>query len=171
LFRGKYAIYYGEQEVTKEEDEEEKDYEAILFGTALHYTLEMLSTFSIMGVADALLATKNRYGLHLSQHAIEQIKSRVLELVTNEHFQKLLEGADIKREQSLSFNEELKQIDLLLEYEQKCVVIEYKSSKKYHQKHLRQVRHYKRAIESIVKKPTTGILIYLLEEGVEFIGV
>jgi len=84
---------------------------------------------------------------------------------------KLLEGADMKREQSLSFNEELKQIDLLLEYEQKCVVIDYKSSKKYHQKHLRQVRHYKRAIESIVKKPTTGILVYLLEEGVEFIGV
>ena len=163
--------YYGEQEVNKEDDEEEKDYEAILFGTALHYTLEMLPSFSIMGLADAMLATKNRYGLQLSPQAIEQIKSRVLALVTNERFKKLLEGATVSREQSLSFNEELKQIDLLLEYEQKCVVIDYKSSKKYHQKHLRQVGYYKRAIESIVKKPTTGILVYLLEEGVEFIGV
>ncbi len=164
--------YYGEQEVNKEDEEEEKDYEAILFGTALHYTLEMLPSFSIMGLADALLATKNRYGLQLTTQAIEQIKSRVLALVTNEYFKKLLEGATISREQSLSFNKELKQIDLLLEYEHKCVVIDYKSSKKYHQKHLRQVGYYKRAIESIVKKPTTGILIYLLEEEmIEFVGV
>jgi len=163
--------HYGTQEVNKEEDEEEKDYEAILFGTALHYTLEMMSTFSLMGLADAMAATKNRYGLQLSSQKLEEIKKRVLELVTSSRFQKFLEGAKATSEQSLSFNDELKQIDLLVENEKEFMVIEYKSSKKYHLKHVAQVKLYKEAIESIKKKPTRGVLVYLLEDGVEFVGV
>ena len=163
--------HYGTQEVNKEDDEEEKDYEAILFGTALHYTLEMMSSFSLMGMAEAMAATKNRYGLLLTNKKLEEIKKRVLDLVTNSHFQKLLEGAKVSNEQSLSFEEELKQVDLLLEYESKCVVLDYKSSKKYQQKHTSQVKHYKKAIQSIMGKPTTGILVYLLEDGIEFVGI
>ena len=163
--------HYGTQEVNKEEEEEEKDYDAILFGTALHYTLEMMSSFSLMGMAEAMAATKNRYGLLLTDKKLEEIKKRVLDLVTNKHFQKLLDGAEVSNEQSLSFEDELKQVDLLLTYENKCVVLEYKSSKKYHLKHVSQVKHYKKAIQSIVGKPTTGVLVYLLEDGVEFVGV
>jgi exodeoxyribonuclease V beta subunit len=163
--------HYGTQDLNKEEDDEEKDYDAILFGTALHYTLEMMSSFSLMGMAEAMAATKNRYGLLLTTQKLEEIKKRVLDLVTNSHFQKLLEGANVSNEQSLSFEDELKQVDLLLEYENKCVVLDYKSSKKYHLKHVSQVRHYKKAIQSIVGKPTTGVLVYLLEDGVEFVGI
>ncbi|CAA6818936.1 MAG: Helicase [uncultured Sulfurovum sp.] len=163
--------HYGTQEVNKEEEEDEKDYDAILFGTALHYTLEMTSSFSLMGMAEAMAATKNRYGLVLSEQKLAEIKKRVLDLVTNGHFKKLLEGASVHSEQSLAFEDELKQVDLLLEYEEKCVVIDYKSSKKYHLKHVSQVRHYKKAVQSILKKPTTGIIIYLLEDGTEFVGV
>ena len=50
--------HYGTQELNKEEDEDEKDYDAILFGTALHYTLEMMSSFSLMGMAEAMAAAK-----------------------------------------------------------------------------------------------------------------
>ncbi len=163
--------HYGTQESNKEEEEEEKDYDAILFGTALHYTLEMMSSFSLMGMAEAMAATKNRYGLLLTTQKLEAIKKRVLDLVTNKQFQKLLVDATISNEQSLAFEEELKQIDLLLTYDNKCVVLEYKSSKKYHLKHLAQVKQYKKAIQSIIGKPTTGILVYLLEERVEFVGV
>jgi exodeoxyribonuclease V beta subunit len=173
LVEGKGSLsitHYGTQDLNKEEDEEEKDYDAILFGTALHYTLEMMSSFSLMGMAEAMAATKNRYGLLLTTQKLEEIKKRVLDLVTNSHFQKLLEGAEVSNEQSLSFEEELKQVDLLLTYENKCVVIDYKSSKKYHLKHVSQVRHYKKAIQSIVGKPTTGVLVYLLEDKTEFVG-
>jgi exodeoxyribonuclease V beta subunit len=130
-----------------------------------------MSTFSLMGLADAMAATKNRYGLQLSSHRLAEIKKRVLELVTSSRFQKLLEGATVSVEQSLSFNDELKQVDLLLEYENRCLVIDYKSSKKYQLKHVAQVGLYKRAIESIKKKPTQGVLVYLLDEGTEFVGV
>lgn len=71
----------------------------------------------------------------------------------------------------MAFDDRVKQIDLLLTYSSHCIVIDYKSSKKYHQKHVTQVRYYKKAINSILKKETRGIIIYLLESGVEFFEV
>jgi len=163
--------HYGTQEVNKEEEEDEKDYEAILFGTAIHYSLEMLSSFSIMALADAMLATKNRFGQQLSSASFEEIKKRVLTLVTSERFQKLLEGATLQNEQAFSFNNELRQIDLLVETEQRITVVEYKSSKKYHLKHVAQVKAYKEAMSVLKRKETRGVIVYLLEGGVEFVGV
>ncbi len=163
--------HYGVQDVLKSDEEDEKDYEALLFGSALHYVLEMIRDFSIIGLAEAINATKNRYGLELNEEKFLDIKNRVLELITNKRFKKLLEGATISTEQSLAFNNELKQIDLLLTYEKHCMVIDYKSSKKYHLKHVSQVRHYKKAIENIEGKQTRGMIVYLLESGVEFFEV
>ena len=163
--------HYGIQDITPEEDEDEKDYEALLFGSALHYCLEMMNSFSIMELAEAINATRNRYGLELDRRKMDDIKNRVLELVTNERFKKLLEKATISTEQSLSYNEELKQVDLLLSYDKHCVVIDYKSSKKYHLRHRSQVSYYKNAVETIMAKQTRGIIIYLLESGVEFFEV
>ena len=163
--------HYGVQEVNKPEEEDEKDYDAILFGTALHYTLEMMSSFTIMGLADAMIASKNRYGLQLNDEKFADIKNRILELITHNRFKKLLEGATTSNEQSLSFNDEIKQIDLLLSYENHYLVIDYKSSKKYHQEHRKQVRNYKDAIESIMGKQTRGMIVYLLDDGVELVEV
>jgi len=163
--------HYGVQEITKEDDEDEKDYDALLFGSAMHYCLEMMNSFSIMELAEAINATKNRYGLELDNRKMDDLKKRVLELITNERFKKLIAGATISTEQSISFNQELKQIDLLLRYKNHCVVIDYKSSKKYHLEHVNQVKHYKKAIESIEKKQTRGIIIYLLEANLEFFEI
>jgi len=161
--------HYGVQEVLKEEEEEEKDYDAILFGTALHYTLEMMSSFTVMSLADALIASKNRYGQQLNAKQFTDIRKRILDLITDNHFKKLLEGAITSNE--LSFNDELKQIDLLLTYENHYLVMDYKSSKKYHQEHRKQVRAYKDAVEHIMGKQTRGIIVYLLDDGVELVEV
>ena len=158
---------YGVQETPTLEEEEEKDYEAILFGTALHYALEMLSHFDREGLALAMMALKNRYGQQLSDISMDQIEKRILELIENKTFQERLVGAKITKEQSLSFEGELKQIDLLLDYENHCVVVDYKSSKKYMLKHEKQVRYYQKAIQAITGKRTEGLVIYLLEEKIE----
>jgi len=163
--------HYGIQELNKEEEEDEKDYDALLFGSAMHYCLEMMNSFSIMELAEAINATKNRYGLELNSQKIDEIKGRILELITNNRFKKILDKAEITTEQSISFNHELKQIDLLLTYEDYSIVIDYKSSKKYHLKHLTQVNHYKKAIENILEKPTRGMIVYLLDSGVEFFEI
>ena len=157
---------YGTQEVLSADEEEEKDYEAILFGTALHYTLEMLGTFDKESLDAAMLSLKNRYGQQLPDPSIEQIAIRIKHLIDHKVFQQILDGATVRKEQSLSFEGELKQIDLLLEYADHCLVIDYKSSKKYALKHEKQVRYYQKAIDNITGKRTEGRIIYLLEEEI-----
>ncbi len=145
---------YGTQEVVKEEEEGEKDYEAILFGTALHYALEMLGAFDEVSLVHAMTALQNKYGQQLSKTSIEQIRKRVSSLINHTGFLRLLEEAKVRKEQSLSFEGELKQIDLLLEYDDSNVVVDYKSSKKYALKHQQQVGYYKKAIANITGKKT-----------------
>ncbi|MCD6212662.1 MAG: RecB-like helicase [Sulfurovum sp.] len=158
---------YGTQEVVKHEEDSEKDHEAILFGTALHYALEMLGAFDEASLDTAMNALQNRYGQVLSSVQIEEIRDRILRLVSDSHFQTLLEGASLSKEQSLSFNGELKQIDLLLEYDNSYLVVDYKSSKKFNIKHQNQVNFYKKAIENITSKPTSGAIVYLLEKEID----
>jgi len=159
--------HYGKQEVKTEENEEEKDYEAILFGTALHYTLEMLNDFDEASLSLAIMALQNRYGQQLGAERIGEVEVRVKNLIEDEAFQQIVEGSKISKEQLLSFEGELKQIDLLLEYENYMRVVDYKSSKKYALKHQAQVRHYQKAIANITGKRTEGLIVYLLENGVE----
>ncbi len=158
---------YGTQETPEHEDEEEKDYEAILFGTALHYALEMLGAFDEASVRVAMTALQNKYGQQLTPQGLDEIARRVHALVAHSEFQALLVGATIRKEQSLSFEGELKQIDLLLEYEDYNLVIDYKSSKKYGLKHQSQVGYYKKAIANITGKRTEGLVVYLLGDGVQ----
>jgi exodeoxyribonuclease V beta subunit len=162
---------YGTQETPEREDETEKDYEAILFGTALHYVLEMLGRFDEVSLGTAMTALQNKYGQQLTLQSIDEIEKRVKALIANEDFQTLLQNATIRKEQSLSFEGELKQIDLLLEYEDYNLVIDYKSSKKYSLKHQNQVGYYKKAIANITGKKTEGMVVYLLNEGIELLNL
>jgi len=162
---------YGTQETPEVEEEEEKDYEAILFGTALHYALEMLGSFDEVSLEQSMVSVQNKYGQALSTQVRKQIKYRIDSLIRDEAFHSLLHHAKIRKEQSLTFEGELKQIDLLLEYEEYNLVIDYKSSKKYASKHQNQVRYYQKAITQITGKRTEGLIIYLLEEGIELINL
>jgi len=88
-------------------------------------------------------------------------------LIEEESFQILLADATWTQEQSLCFGGEVKQIDLLLEYKTHCLVVDYKTSKKYQFKHQNQVEFYQKAIEKITQKRTEGVIVYLLEDKIE----
>jgi exodeoxyribonuclease V beta subunit len=162
---------YGIQEKAESADEEERDIEAIRFGIALHYALEMLGAFTPDALEEAMTAMQNRYGQMLEKAQIEDIRQRITRLLTDARFMQLLEGAKIGRERALSYRGELKQIDLLLEYDDHALVIDYKSSAKYENKHRAQVRYYMQAIETLTGKPTEGMLIYLEKEENRFISL
>jgi exodeoxyribonuclease V beta subunit len=127
----------------------------------------MLGNFDEASLHSAMLSLKNRYGQMLTDQNLDQIEKRIKNLLAHKSFQQVLDGAKITKEQSLSFEGELKQIDLLLEYEDHCLVIDYKSSKKYTVKHQNQVRYYQKAIEKITGKRTEGMIIYLTEEEID----
>jgi len=163
--------HYGTQETPEREEEEEKDYEAILFGTALHYGLEMLGSFTLEALPLAMMAVQNRYGNALSSQQLEEIAHRMRMLLDTPAFLALLEGATIRKEQSFAFEGALKQIDLLLEYETHHLIVEYKSSKKYAIKHQNQVGYYRKAIQKITGKESRGVVVYLLEDGIELLNL
>ncbi|RUM73173.1 MAG: RecB-like helicase, partial [Sulfurovum sp.] len=161
---------YGTQEVPqpdRDDESEEIDHQAILFGTALHYTLEMMAAFDPESLETALAAMQSRYGQKLSSEQMEDIAGRLASLLENEEVMRLFEGAKVYKERALSYRGELKQVDLLLEYPDHYLVIDYKSSKKGMLKHQAQVSSYVQAIRSLTGKETKGMILYLLKERIE----
>ncbi|MDD5405444.1 MAG: RecB-like helicase [Sulfurovaceae bacterium] len=163
--------YYGVQENTKKEEREIVSSEDVIFGTALHYTLEMLPSFDVNAIQFAMESLYQRYGRVLGEKALKGIKNRIDSLIFNQEFISLLDGALLYREQSLSYNANIKQIDLLLSYDNKCTVVDYKSSPKEKDKHIKQVKEYCAAIKKITGKPTNGLIVYLLEDKIDIISL
>jgi exodeoxyribonuclease V beta subunit len=163
--------FYGKQELehSKEEDENElKEFDKIYFGEALHYALELISFLhpDFKALKEALL---HSYGELLEEEEIKEIIARVENLLKHQKFQELLKEAKVFKEQTISFNKNIYQIDLLLDYETSSCVVDYKSSKKFHNKHIQQVKEYQEAIQNIKNKKTKAYLIYLLPNKIELI--
>ncbi|NWF66781.1 MAG: RecB-like helicase, partial [Campylobacterales bacterium] len=158
---------YGLQEdfVTLKKDEI-LDYKAINFGIAMHYTLEILSTFSMESLENAIKSTYNRFGNLLSQDEFSDIKNRVSMLLENQLFQKMLDGK-VYKEQPISYMGELKQLDLFIEKESEIIVCDYKSATFRQKEYKNQVLEYSKALNDIFKKPTIGFLIFLHKDSVE----
>ena len=160
---------YGRQELPpdEEEDDEGPDYEAIWLGTGLHYALEMMEDFLPEEIPAALDALRNRYGVLLGEEGVASVAHRLEVLMECEAFLTLTKGARISREQPLARRGRIRQIDLLLDWSDRRVVVDYKSSKKFAEKHRKQVEEYCAMLESIDGKATEGVLLYLTEEGAE----
>ncbi len=158
---------YGVQKL-EEKEEKEYDYYAALFGTALHYTLENLKDFTLESLGFAIESTKNRFGAILSEEEILDIKSRITMLIKSSKFQDLIKDSKIFKETPFSFEGELFQVDLMLEKENKILIIDYKSSPKEFYKHKKQVLNYCKIISKLTNKKTEGLIYYLLKEEIFF---
>ena len=163
---------YGQQgDIIKEEsEEEEKDQHAIEFGLALHYTLEMMASFDVDAVDEAISVTMNRYGAYLEMADFESIKKRVSHLVADEKFKALCLGV-ITKERAISYKGELRYIDLLVQQEDGWVIMDYKSAKSHSEQYHKQVGFYKQAVASITNEKVSGYLVYLLEDRCEIVEV
>ncbi len=155
----------GAQENRKKEKEQKEHIQAINFGLALHYMLEIIKDFHESSIEEAFWAMKNRYEMLLKEGESEIIKQRVEKLLVDECFLTLVDGKCLK-EQPISYKGELKQIDLLVEREEDVVVIDYKSSSSKQAAHVKQVAYYKEAIGKIVEKKVLAYICYVREDGV-----
>jgi ATP-dependent exoDNAse (exonuclease V) beta subunit len=125
-----------------------------------------MSDFSENSLQGAMESTINRYGSLLDESALESIRRRVLHVIKNEEFKKLTD-AEIYKEQPISYEGEIRYLDLLVKHKECWVVIDYKSSKEYSDKHIKQLQFYKKALEGITNERVEAYLYYLLDEGVE----
>jgi len=159
-----------QEELLKSESEEEQNLHAIDFGLALHYALEMCDLQDSGSLEVVMQSIKNRFSLRLGDDDFKSIRERVSQLLNHPTFQALIEGVRHK-EQPISFAKELRYIDLMVERENDVVVVDYKSSRLFEQKHHQQVSFYKRAVENILNRDVSAYLIYLLEDGIEIVTV
>ncbi len=146
------------------------DYGAVVFGLALHYTLEMMGDFDLPSLNEALRSTRNRYGTQLSQSAFAAIKERILGLFESAAFNDLVNGVRYK-EQPLSYCGEIRYLDLLVRHAQGWRVIDYKSGIQECEAHLKQLAFYVEAVGAITGGPVSGHLCYLLADSVEIVSL
>jgi len=165
------SLYYGSQsDLLALEEGEEEDLQAINFGLALHYTLEMMAAFSQEAIEDAKDMMLNKYGFSLEQSEVEDILRRVRHLVNNQEFLTLTEG-EIYKEKALRYKNNLRYLDLLVKKKDgSYVIVDYKSSLRHSDKHLAQVRYYVNAVKEITQESNVkGYLCYLLEDEVKIV--
>ena len=165
-------MYYGTQkDILALEKESNEDLNAINFGLAMHYMLEMIAAFD----EDKLNAAKdmmiNKYGYSLKDGEIEDITTRVKDLIINTEFISLTEG-ECYREKALRYKNNLRYLDLLVKRSDgSWSVLDYKSSFAYSEHHLKQVRYYVNAVKEITGDEVDGYLCYLLKDEVKIVKV
>jgi len=67
----------------------------------------------------------------------------------------------------LLFDDELKVIDLLIEKEDKFIVVDYKTTNQKDKSHDLQVKNYVRYVSNISNKTTIGYMVYLRKDEIE----
>ncbi len=169
---------YEEPKVQKQEilsqDKEikrEDDFEAINFGLATHYMLEMLKDFEKSSLKTAYEATKNHFLDILGIEKLEDIINRVNNLLKNREFLDMVGSKNIYKELPVIFENELKQIDLLIEDKESITIVDYKTSAQVQNEHIKQVSNYIQIIKEIKNKETKGYLCYLKKDEIKFIKV
>ncbi len=167
-----HSLYYGTQsDILALEREDDEDLDAINFGLAMHYTLEMMSEFTLDKLTNASYMTLNKFGYSLEENALQEIERRVKNLINNEEFIKLSDG-ECYKEKAIRYKNNLRYIDLLVKRaDGGWNVIDYKSSFAYSEHHLKQVRYYVRAIKDITGNEVDGYICYLLENEVKMVKV
>ena len=165
-------LYYGTQsDILALESETQTDMQAINFGIAMHYTLEMMASFDTKSIQSAKSMLLNKFGFSLEPQEIEDICNRVKMFVDSVEIQKLTAGV-CYREKALRYKNNLRYIDLLVENKDGSFhVIDYKSSQAFSEHHVKQVRYYVKAISEITKKEVKGFICYLLADEVKVVGV
>ena len=165
-------LYYGTQsDILALESEVNEDLSAINFGLALHYLLEMMEDFTQKSIPNANNMMLNKYGYSLSEEEMSDIQNRVEIFTQSDEIQELIEGL-VYKEQALRYKNALRYLDLLVEKEDgSFVVIDYKSSLLYSEKHLKQVRYYVKAVSEITGSEVSGYIAYLLKDEVKVVRV
>ncbi len=165
-------LYYGTQsDILALENTQEEELQAINFGLALHYMLEMLDEFNHSSMFNAHNMMINKFGYRLEDSEIRDIQNRVKILLEHSEFLELIEG-ECYREKALRYKKNLRYIDLLVKSKSGIWnVIDYKSSFAFSEHHIKQVQYYVKAIGAITGEEVDGYICYLLEDEVKLVKV
>lgn len=163
-------INISKQKITEISNKKELNFKYALFGTALHFMIEMMDKFNEENLENAYILLENRYGSALSENEMQDIKCRVNLLIKNDNFLNLINDSILLKEQDYIFETVLKRIDLLAinEKTKEIYIFDYKSSKNILDENIVQVKNYVQNLQNIcLKYKISGYLVFLLQENCE----
>ncbi len=163
------SVSYGRQdEVVTLRENETYDYDAVQYGLALHYALEMMGDFTHDSIHAAIESSRKRYGARIGIEKIETMRNTLERLLSDETFCILTRGKRYK-EKRFFYKGEMRIIDLLIENEAgEWIIIDYKTGQEESLSHKLQVKMYMDAVQALASGAVKGYLCYLGEESVKF---
>lgn len=164
------AVSYGRQdEVVRPESNETFDYDAVQYGLALHYALEMMGDFKHDSIHAAIESARKRYGARIGAEKIQTMRTALEILLGDETFCSLTQGKHYK-EKRFFYQGEMRIIDLLIENDAgHWTVIDYKTGQEESFSHKAQVKMYMDAVRALAGGAVKGYLCYLNSESVKFV--
>jgi exodeoxyribonuclease V beta subunit len=168
-----HSVSYGKQSEQKNSDDTSRvlDYEAIEYGLALHYGLEMLEDFTPSSIPNALECVRKKYGLIIGEEKVGQISTSLMSVVSDEIFKNLCLGKHYK-EQSFRVQGSMGIIDLLVERSaQQWIVVDYKSGVYRQEEHAAQVLRYMDAVKQLTHGDVEGYVCYIGLQKCEWVKI
>ncbi|MGH1600549.1 RecB-like helicase [Campylobacter majalis] len=143
------------------------DLNAVYFGLALHFLLEMCAKFSKDEILAQTHAMKNKFAKFLTKDELDDVVSRAISLCENKQFNDIIKDCIVKKEQTVCYNDEIKQFDLLCIRQNEMVVIDYKSALGDSDKYVKQVSGYVRILQNIYPDyKISGAIFYALKDEI-----
>jgi exodeoxyribonuclease V beta subunit len=166
------ALSLGSQNIAKRQDDTNYTLYAQYFGIATHYCLEMLIKFDIVNLDRSILQTRARYSNYLDDNDFKKIYVICKNLINYKQFQEQINGYEIVTEQALSYNGEIKILDLMCVKDDEIIIYDYKTTTLQQSNHNTQVLHYQKALNDIFPNhKVSGKLIYLSLENISIVDV
>ncbi|WP_107690720.1 RecB-like helicase [Campylobacter concisus] len=149
-----------------------KNLEAIYFGLAFHYLLEMSEKFDENSLLKAKSLMLNKFYKFLSPDRLEDAFKRAKMLINEPKFLECIKDKEIYKEQPFKVKNELKQMDLFCIGESEICVIDYKTTDKNIEENKKQVGEYKEALSKFYPKHSIiAVIFYALNGKISYIEV
>jgi ATP-dependent DNA helicase, uvrD/REP family len=149
-----------------------KNLEAIYFGLAFHYLLEMSEKFDENSLLKAKSLMLNKFYKFLSPDRLEDAFKRAKMLINEPKFLECIKDKEIYKEQPFKVKNELKQMDLFCIGESEIRVIDYKTTDKNIEENKKQVGEYKEALSKFYPKHSIiAVIFYALDGKISYIEV
>ncbi|WP_462108775.1 RecB-like helicase [Campylobacter concisus] len=149
-----------------------KNLEAIYFGLAFHYLLEMSEKFDEKSLLKAKSLMLNKFYKFLSPDRLEDAFKRAKMLINEPKFLECIKDKEIYKEQPFKVKNELKQMDLFCIGESEICVIDYKTTDKNIEENKKQVGEYKEALGKFYPKHSIiAVIFYALDGKISYIEV
>ncbi|WP_149714319.1 RecB-like helicase [Campylobacter concisus] len=149
-----------------------KNLEAIYFGLAFHYLLEMSEKFDENSLLKAKSLMLNKFYKFLSPDRLEDAFKRAKMLINEPKFLERIKDKEIYKEQPFKVKNELKQMDLFCIGESEICVIDYKTTDKNIEENKKQVGEYKEALSKFYPKHSIiAVIFYALDGKISYIEV